>query len=187
MNFQTVSEPAFTAVDLSTALDHCVADEDASLLVLRLLKTAQERAEEYLDGFITQRTIDRFFMGFPEKQIELDGPLISVDSVSYIDDAKQTQTMTEGDDYYVRSGRYPAILPAQTWPITDRYHPESVTVRVTVGYASADAVPEDIKHAILLKVGELYENREESINSVSNTALTNSMKSLLRPYRRTGL
>lgn len=60
---------------------------------------------------------------------------------------------------------------------------EIVTLNVNLGYADADAVPATLKSAMLLHIGELYENREQSLTGVSSTILPN-YDALIDPHRR---
>ena len=55
----------------------------------------------------------------------------------------------------------------------------AVTIEFTAGYGNASAVPQDIKHAMLLLIGEMYENREESVTGTIVSAMPTTAKSLL--------
>lgn len=90
-------------------------------------------------------------------------PLISVDSVQYLDGNGSTQTMVNGTDYMVDLNPDHAriYLPfARIWPVV---YPQqnAVSLTFTAGYgATAAAVPEGLKTVIKLYVAHLYENRE---------------------------
>ena len=58
----------------------------------------------------------------------------------------------------------------------------SVTVRVVCGYGAADAVPDGLKAALYLMLGDLYEQRQETMTSVSSKTQT-TMERLMSPYR----
>jgi uncharacterized phiE125 gp8 family phage protein len=92
----------------------------------------------------------------------LRSPLISVSSVSYYDGNGVQRTLTAGDDYLVDPTSCPGrIFPAQgkNWPATqDR--PGAVLVTYTAGYASREAIPGTMVHALRLLLGHWFENRE---------------------------
>jgi uncharacterized phiE125 gp8 family phage protein len=56
-----------------------------------------------------------------------------------------------------------------------------VQIDYTAGFGSAANVPEDIKQAILLLVGEWHEFREAAINGTVNK-IPNSVEALLSTY-----
>lgn len=88
-------------------------------------------------------------------------PVRSVESVTYLDLNGVPRTMAPSE-YVVTTGS-PGRLGVPfggTWPVT---LPQigAVTVRFTAGYGpDAAAVPPNVKAAVLLMVGHLYENRE---------------------------
>ena len=112
-------------------------------------------------------------------------PLISVDSIVYIDPNGATVTMAS-TDYIVDDVSEPArITPAYgtSWAAT-RNQTNAVTVTFTCGYGSAEDVPHAIKQWMLLQIAAMYENREADV--VIPRAVLLSMPfadGLLAPYR----
>lgn len=102
---------------------------------------------------------------FPSSAICLPlPPLLSVESVKYVDPEGVQQTM-EPAGYTVEPGEHGFAMPAHgtRWPAT-RAQPLAVRVRFKAGYgATGDKVPAAIRSAILLRVADLFENRESSI------------------------
>ena len=89
-------------------------------------------------------------------------PLQTVDSIKYIDQNGVQQTL-DPTLYLVDKVSEPArITPAfgQTWPGTQN-QASAVEIAFTCGYGLAAAVPQAIKNWILLRIGSLYEFREE--------------------------
>lgn len=95
-------------------------------------------------------------------------PLMSVDSLTYVNNAGETVTMTEGTDYVVDLDGDPcgSIRPVfrGLWPTTGDV-PRSVAIVFTAGY-NADAsppmtVPAIIKQAIQMRAGTMYAQRED--------------------------
>ena len=115
-------------------------------------------------------------------------PVVSVDLIQYIDQDGVTQTLAPSA-YKLDNVTAPArLMPAYgtTWPGT-RNEINAVSVTYTCGYGGAAAVPETIKRWILLRVGALYENREEVVTGRSvSVAPMPFVDSLLAPYRVLG-
>jgi len=112
-------------------------------------------------------------------------PLQTVDSIKYIDTDGVQQTLSAAQ-YIVDTVSEPArVTPAYgvTWPST-RNQINAVEVVFTCGFGALTEVPEAIKNWMLIRIGSLYENREE-------VALMNRGKleplpfvdGLLDPYR----
>lgn len=91
-------------------------------------------------------------------------PVQTVDSITYTDADGATQTLA-ANQYKVDIVSEPArIVPAYgtTWPAT-RNEINAVSVSYTAGYGAAATVPEGIKSWIKMRVGAMYENREEVV------------------------
>lgn len=92
-------------------------------------------------------------------------PLIDVVSIMYLDTAGDLQTWASSN-YVVLAprgdratlGRIEPVYQA-VWPVT-RDQVNAVRVRFRAGYADADTVPGDLRHAILLLIGHWDMNRE---------------------------
>lgn len=91
-------------------------------------------------------------------------PLQSVSSITYIDDAGDTQTLATSK-YRVlntsnptRKGRI-ELAYGETWPTT-RLIEQAVTVTYVAGFGDATQVPEHYKHLILIMLKELFDGRD---------------------------
>jgi hypothetical protein len=90
-------------------------------------------------------------------------PVQAVDSITYVDASGVGQSLP-GSAYKLDAVTEPSrIVPAYgtTWPAT-RNEIAAVVVAYTTGYGLAAAVPQPIKQWILLRLGAMYENREET-------------------------
>lgn len=122
----------------------------------------------------------------PQRQaIKLPGGNVhAVSSVKYIDTAGTEQTL-DPSAYQLDPSTAPARLlpaPGGSWPQTQCGRVAAVTVDYTCGWAEAAQVPQALKSAILLLLGDLHENREAQI--VGTTITTNkAVESLIWPYR----
>lgn len=159
--------------------------EDA--LLVGLINAATSHAEAHTGTAIAQAQMVKKLPCFGNSG--LTAPLISVDSVQYVDDDGATQTLSSA--VYSAVGLWtsgnPNLMPYltlaynQDWPST-RAIPEAVTVTYTAGYPSV-SLPDDIRAAICLLVGHLYENREETIVGVPITSIPMGFEALLSPYK----
>ena len=111
-------------------------------------------------------------------------PLVSVQSVKYYDVNNVEQTLVN-TEYYVDAISKPGrLVPATSWPAT-YVRPNAVSIVLTAGYGVAADVPQVIKQAMLLMIGDMYNNREETGHgTVSLMPITAEI--LLRPFRLLG-
>ena len=180
MSLQLVTAPTEEPVTLVEAKLHLRVDfSDDDLLITALIAAARQAAET-LTGrqLVTARwkyILDSFpgpsLMGVPSgKTFTLPGhailipkaPVQSIVSIDYLDMNRTTQTMPAvnyATDLACEPARITPIF-GQIWPIN---LPEIGAVSVTfdAGYGAAADVPEGIKSWIKLRVGSLYQNREE--------------------------
>jgi uncharacterized phiE125 gp8 family phage protein len=82
--------------------------------------------------------------------------------VKYYATAGGSTTTVNSSDYDVAiEGDIGRIHPINSWPTTDSDALHGVEVEFVAGYGVASAVPDDIKHAVLLIVGDMYKLRED--------------------------
>lgn len=125
-----------------------------------LIKSARQYAELLLGRKLITQTVDLYLDSFPEWGIEIM-PLQSVTSITYAD-TTDTQQTVDADDYIVDSSSIPArITPGDgvTWPSTMN-KVNAVRIRFIAGYGDATAVPQCIKHWMLMRVKQLYDQRD---------------------------
>ncbi|TGP65446.1 phage gp6-like head-tail connector protein [Mesorhizobium sp. M2D.F.Ca.ET.225.01.1.1] len=133
---------------------------------------AERQWQLILDGFPADKC-SRIALPLP--------PLRSVDTVEYVDIDGTAQTIADFREFGVQSTNSTGfLLPAfgSTWPDT-RSEPEAVKITFTAGFAS---VPPAVKHAILLLVGQWYENRENA-SEIALTEIPNGVSALLTPLK----
>jgi len=93
--------------------------------------------------------------------IELLDPLVSVDSFQYTKSDGTVVTLTENTDYLVDSLTHPGrVMPPynQQWPADDLSPASPIRIMFTAGMTPSQ-VPSVIKGAMLMLIGEWYENR----------------------------
>ena len=125
-----------------------------------LIKSARQYAEQLLGRYLITQTVDLYLDEFPTQAINMR-PLQSVTEITYVDTAGDTQTLSAAD-YIVDSTGSPArITPAYgvSWPST-RDQVNAVKVRFVAGYGSASAVPQCVRNWMLMRIKQLYDQRD---------------------------
>jgi uncharacterized phiE125 gp8 family phage protein len=161
-----VTAPTLEPVTIVEARRHLqvVADDQDELLVL-LIRAAARRAQAEQHRTLLTTTYDWKLDGWPcDRIIRLPAPpLQSVTSITYLDADGDSQTLA-ANQYRVITGTPGLVVPAVnvSWPAT-LSQVASITIRYVAGYTSQALVPASTKHAILLMVGDNWENREAVI------------------------
>lgn len=154
--------PTSEPVTLAEVKSQCAIDAPDFDDQLRLLmQAAREMVEADTDLRLMPQTIVLRLDAFPATIQINTGPLTAISSITYIDEAGSTQTLSSSlyrADIYSRPGRI-WLADGQFWPETDP-RPNAVSVTATAGFASASLVPAVAKQAILLLVADWWKNRE---------------------------
>lgn len=155
-------------------------------LVELLIRAAASNIEVQYGLGLLEQTVKQYHAGFPasanDPMFIWVAPLMSVTGITYTDTTGTTQTF-DSDDY--TSGGFngwPFIIPkvGKSWPTAASGMPNAVTIEYKAGFgAAASSIPKEIKQAILLMVGDMYENRQDRPDN-----LPRASKSLLKPYSR---
>jgi len=179
-------EPITTA----EAMRHLRLDADDPYLddLDAYITAARQTVEQYLNASVAVQERTLVLDAFPPALISLpNGPLISVTSVTYIDTDGIVQTLDSGK-YVARSLPLSDILfPdfGESWPAT-RAIPGAVTITYQAGMMTGSPLmlpQQDIRSAILLTLGDLWENREGQFVGV-NAAVNHTVERLLHYHRR---
>lgn len=167
MILSIVTGPTVEPVSLAEAKSHLRVDlNDDDTLITNLITASRRYIESTLcnRAFITQ-TWDYFLQSFPNgDEIEIPlPPLQSITSIKYKDKAG-VEAVFPSAEYIVDKDSAPArvrLAYGKSWPSFEPYPLNAVAIRFVAGYGdSGVAVPQELRQAILLMVGHLYENRE---------------------------
>lgn len=182
--------PASEPITLAEGKLHLRVDHTADdSLITALITVARERVEDITRRALISQTWDLKLDAWPvlsELRIPLP-PLLSVTSVKYLDKDGIESTMPS-TDYIVDTASEPGRIVlawAKSWPETTTLYPVNpITVRFVAGYGAAGSdVPQAIRQAMLLMIGEWYENRENA-GEARLQQISLSAEALLWPYRR---
>ena len=188
LNFTVVTGPTREPLSIEDAKEHLRVDQhDEDVWLLDAIKATRQRAEGMLGRALISQTLEVALSGWPMgRVIELPRPpLVSVTSVKYYgtDDTEFTLAASE---YHVDTRTTPGRLVLRSlssWPGTELRDVNGVIIRYVAGYGEqASDVPAEIRAAMKLWLGELYEVRE---NSAAGGLVTvpNAAEKLLLKYR----
>lgn len=186
------SEP-LTDVDV---IEHLRLEDDLEAnQVDRVIAAARAQVEHLTGRALMPQTWELALRRFPPHRFRLPKPpLVSVTSITYVDDDGNSQVLASSE-YQVNIRIEPGEIERAfrgSWPDT-RDVPNAVIVQYVVGYggvaatdtdarASLDELAGDLRAAMLLICGELWENRESSIVGL-NYNPTPTVRNLLAPHR----
>jgi uncharacterized phiE125 gp8 family phage protein len=180
--------PALTPVTLAEAKSHLrVTGTDENDIITNMIDSATYWAESYTGYKLLDQKWIYYLDKFPVGDIVVPfPPLIAVTYVKYYNSSDVLTTLTEDTDYRVDIKSIPGRIEViNSWPGSyDKVN--AVEIKFQCGYAAASGIEEDIRSAILMRIGDLYENRQSSYVSTGPLSAidgTLTAKSLLDFYR----
>lgn len=172
-------------ITLEEAKTHLrVEHDDENALIETLISAAYTHAEHVTGRSIREQTKTVVLDKFPPaaRAIQLPWtPVIEITSLDYADPEGNPANIDAATLRLDGRQLYPVLMPqfGTEWPATID-EPEAVIIAARVGYEST---PDDIRQALLLLIGHLYEHREAAVIGVSTTELPMGVGMLLGPYR----
>jgi uncharacterized phiE125 gp8 family phage protein len=199
MTLVLITPPTQDVVTLAEAKAHLRVDaSDDDVLIGGLIKAATSVLDPAGGGWLGRalrpQTWEARLRAFPDCYFLLPyPPAIEVVSIKYDDPYGVEQTV---DSATYRLLGLSSVQPARldpafgaSWPSV-RHGDEAVRIRFRAGYPAAegeasDLLPAAIKAAVLLMVGDLYENRETVAVGATTAKIETSatVDALLAPYR----
>lgn len=192
LTFVETSAPGVEPVTSAEVKQHRRLDDDDNsqdVVIGILIGAARRYAEAYTGQTFIQRTFrataDRFpgcsypaapfpaypaypgWMSGPSSDLAFHlehGPVVSVDAINYLDAAGAGQLLDPSKYVVDLSGLRPRVAPAsgQRWPDALQQI-GAVTIDFTAGYGTTEAqVPASFRNWMLVRIGTLFENREET-------------------------
>lgn len=185
--YTLTTPPAEEPIDINEAREHLRVDTvEDQVLIEGYIRGARSWVEKYIGrGLLTQTWTYRQDTFTDEIVLPMAAPLQSITAVKYYDTAGDLQTLASS--YYVAdTSSVPGRLrraPDQVWPAIQSDRELGVEITYVVGWTSAALVPAHIKLAILLLVGDLYENGTNTIVGTISSELPMGAKALVAPER----
>lgn len=184
--YQVITPASAYPVSLTEAKSHLKVDTTADdTYITSIIKAATQLSEEYTNRFFIDTVIEQYASSFADLQTLFKSKVSAVAYVKYYDSDNSLQTLS-ATVYNTQLNYEPSqiqLADNQSFPkITSRN--DAVLARYTVGYgSSASDVPEIIKQAILLTIGNFYQNRNSVIVGRIATELPLNVKWLLDTYK----
>lgn len=184
-NYKVVTAATGNILTSSEVKTHLKVDTTADdTLISALIVACTNSAQEYTNRFFLETTLDMFADEWKEISTLLKSPVTSVDSIKYYDQDDVEQTL-DTSVYAFDMVSMPArifLKPNQSFPeLSERKN--AIEVRYKVGESSASDVDQAIKQAVLLTIGNYYENRQAVVTGTIATELPMNAKFLLDQYR----
>lgn len=187
-----ITGPAVEPVTVDDVKTHLRIDFDHDNPYLAdLISWKREGLERnYLNSALITQTWELVLDAFPGGDvIKLPyPPLQSVTSVTYTDE-DDVDTVYSSANYRVDTDSFPGrivLKTGQSWPSTTLKEFGGLVIRFVAGYGDAKTdVPGPIKRALLLLLGDAYENREDTLiaQGVTVSTLPHSAKMEMQSYR----
>lgn len=179
----SVSAPASEPVTLAQAKAHLRVDHsDDDALISSLIKAGRAHLEEACAVRFSARTNVTFKCDNFQDLLRLpEAPVSSIASITYLDTAGVTQTLSDSV-YEFRGDGIEAVIvlkPDQTWPAKQLN--SRITVTASVGYSTA---PDAVTQALLLLIGVWYDNRASVTIGDAASELPFSVNALISNHRR---
>lgn len=177
------SVPASTyAITLAEAKAHLRVTHDSDdNYIDALIAAAQESAQQYTGRQIMVATWKLFLDCFTDVISITKLPVNEITTIQYYDENNELKTL-ETTQYKKELTSIPATIEkadnVAAWPSTYN-KTNAVIITFKAGYLTAAEVPADIKHAIKLTVGNLYDYRD---NLQKRPDLVTASERLLTPY-----
>lgn len=184
--YKVVTPATSNPITLTEAKTHLKVDTTADdTFITNLIKSATSSAQEYTNRFFIATTIQQVGDKWEDISNLLKSPVASVTNIKYVDTSGTLQTLNT-DVYFVDDVNKPArigLKPNQSFPeIIDRLN--AVQVNYVVGLAAGpDEVDEGIRQALLLTIGNWYQNRQAVVTGTIATELPMNAKFLLDQYK----
>ncbi len=178
-----IENPAEEPVSLAETRSHLRLESGEDEYLTGLITAARRYCEAFQRRAYVTQTWDLYLNRFPPGCIKVPvPPFQSVTFIKYKDSTGVLQTL-ESSEYLVDPFSEPGLIClayGKSWPATYS-EINSVQIRFVAGYGTAADVPQEVKHAILLRVADLYEHRggDEGFDKNINEAI----ESLLWPDR----
>jgi uncharacterized phiE125 gp8 family phage protein len=193
MGLVLTTPPAAEPLLLAAAKTHVRIDPDQTAddaMVTSMITGARQEAEETISASLITQTWTATYDCFPWWRGPLPlvrGPVRSITSINYIDPSGAPQTLSSALYFLENLERSDCVRLAanQNWPTTAHVG-NAVSIVYQTGYGDAAAnVPYPIISAMLLRIGDLYRNREAQIIERAAAVQNQAFVDLLARYERT--
>tara|TARA_R100000655_G_scaffold62757_3_gene101234 strand:+ start:1225 stop:1806 length:582 start_codon:yes stop_codon:yes gene_type:complete len=172
-------------ITTSEAKEHLKVDTTADdTLIGNLITAAVQSAQIFTNRFFIESQIIQYGDKWEDISYLFKSKVNQVSSIKYYDKDNSLQTLST-DIWLADINHQPArigLKPDKDFPqLAHRINAIEVTYKV--GYGVAGDVPQGIKQAVLLTIGNWYQNREQVVVGRIATELPKSAQYLLEQYK----
>ena len=175
--------PVFTTAEAKAFLKVDISDDDT--IIDNLVAAATESCQIYTNQYFIDTVVTQYCDNWKEFYSLYKSPVDSITHVKYFDSDDSQQTLASSNyilDKASKPARIGLSVTGSLPTLSKRIN--AVEVQYTVGYGTASTdVPEGIRTAIILTVGNWYENRQSVITGRTATELPLSSQYLLDQYK----
>ena len=184
-----VTPPSSEPITATVAKNHLrvdISDDDA--LIGNLITAAREYCEWYTGRSFIQRTYRADLPDFAD-DIQLPfGPVIAISSVKYYDTASPQVLQTWAASNYTLQNDMLRRNYGVSFPSVGTQY-DNVQITYTAGFLDssspqAENVPESVKQAMLMLIGDMYENREAQVLYPGQLHENRAVRTLLHSQRK---
>lgn len=182
-----IEGPAVEPVTLEEAKAHAAVIGDVDNALLARLVSAAVSALDGPDGKLGRCLISQKWRldlaGFPAGHFRMPmPPIISIDSVSFIDSAGDEHAFADFEVTGIGSTGDCVLAPRTLWP-----YARVASIEFTCGFGPAAAnVPEDIRNAVLAIVGAHYAWRESEVLAQGSLRANPEVEDVIERWRVRG-
>lgn len=186
-----VTAPTVEPISLTEAKSHLRVDiSDDNTLIGTYITAARQYVENYTGRSLVWRTYRAYLPCFADEIILPQRPISSITSVYYYDTASPGALTLLASTYYSLVNNVLRRTYGSTWPSV-AYRDDAVQVTFVAGFDPTsspitdytESIPQAIKSAVKLIVGDLYENREAQHTHNTVVQANATVKMLLDQYR----
>ena len=175
--------PLFTTTEAKDFLKVDTTADDT--LIDSLIKAATQSCQIFTNRYFLTTTVTQYSDKWDGIYTLYKSPVLGITHIKYFDSNDTEQTLASSN-YILDNVSQPArigIAVNGTLPdLADRIN--AVHIEYKVGYGiTSDLVPEGIKQAVLITIGNWYENRQSVITGRTATELPLSSQYLLEQYK----
>ena len=177
---------SFMGITLDEAREHLKKssfDVNDNTLITEYIKSATRQAGTYMNRAVK---VERWILNLTEwpdsDVIALSkGNYISSLEIEYYDQNNDAQTLVHETDYFYNQAAGVVYIKRKNTPPVSDDLPLPIGVTALFGWNAS--VPEDVKGAIKLIVGDMYEVRQSKFSGNSVSEFPQYIKDALNPYR----
>lgn len=191
-----VSGPTVEPLTTAEAKTHLnVSSSTFDTYIGTLIATARGQIERYLNRALITQSWKVYYdcwkhellIPFGNLQIAGASPGPASPVVKYYNVDGTLTTLTESDYYWVVTTTDPGRIVRKydaTYPELQYGRPDAIEIAFTAGYgAAASAIPDEIKHAMKLLIGNYFEQRSDIVVDDRVTKIPSYITDLIHSYK----